>query len=88
MTAQQPTLPGHVDGVIANDLTGITIQCRGCGRTGTHPTSPIIAMNNAGRARFHGKTGWPDGTNPRLCQECRLARGCTCYHCEEERRGA
>ena len=32
--------------------------------------------------------GWGDGTSPRLCKPCRLARGCRCYGCESERQGA
>ena len=38
-------------------------------------------------ARFHSG-GWPDGTNPRLCRDCRLARGCDCRNCQHERRGS
>ena len=38
-------------------------------------------------ARFHSG-GWPDGTNPRLCRDCRLARGRDCRNCQHERRGA
>lgn len=30
---------------------------------------------------------WPDGTNPRECQPCRMARGCACAECSWQRRG-
>ena len=85
MTVILPTLPGYMDGVVGHDLLGYTIQCRECGRSATH-LQPRLAIINAGDCRFH-RDGWPDGTNPRLCRACRLARECPCHDCECERQG-
>ena len=86
MTAHQlPTLPGMVDGVVGHDLLGWTVQCRSCGATSTH-TNLLLAIRTAGM-HFHNG-GWDDGINPRLCRDCRLARGCDCWRCQEDRRGA
>ena len=72
MTADQlPTLPGMVDGIVGHDLLGWTVQCRACGATSTAQTA-LAAITLRG-ARFHSG-GWPDGTNPRLCADCRTAR--------------
>lgn len=84
MTAQLPTLAGMVDGIVGRDLLGWTVQCRQCGDTATSPMM-LTAMRGTKAIRFH-HGGWPDGTNPRLCRACRLARGCHCYGCDEERR--
>lgn len=77
-----PTLPGMVDGIVGHDLLGWTVQCADCHDT---VTAPKIwqAIQDRGM-RFHP---WPDGTNPRLCRACRLARGCDCHGCECERQG-
>ena len=83
MTAQLPTLPGLVDGIVERDLLGWAVQCRECGRIGRGATVLLAILD--GGIRFHEL---PDGTNPRLCRDCRLARGCDCYHCGEERRHA
>lgn len=82
MTTQLPTLPGMVDGIVGRDLLGWTIQCRGCGRTST-ARRVHDAMRELG-AHFHK---WPDDTNPRLCRDCRLTRGCDCHRCKCERQG-
>lgn len=83
MTAQLPTLPDMVDGIVGRDLLGVTLQCRDCGDTVT--ATRIWQAIRARAMHFHA-IGWPDGTNPRLCRDCRLARGCRCERCEEERR--
>lgn len=85
MTAQLPTLPEMVDGIVERDLLGWAVQCRECGRIGRGATVLMAILD--GGVRFH-LPAWPDGTNPRLCRDCRLARGCDCYHCGEERRHA
>ena len=83
MTAQLPTLAGMVDGIVGHDLLGWTVQCRQCGRIGRGATALLAILD--GGIRFHFPA-WPDGTNPRLCRTCRLARGCRCTSCDEERR--
>ena len=76
-----PTLGGCVDGVICDDPW--TVACRDCGRTGTGK-HVLLAILDGDDCRFH-IGGWPDGTNPRLCRACRLARGCDCRLCRKER---
>ena len=83
MTAQLPTLPEMVDGIVGHDLLGWAVQCRECGRIG-RGTTVLMAILDGG-IRFHQ---WPDGTNPRLCRDCRQKRGCGCWTCSEERRHA
>ena len=78
-----PTLDDCVDGVICDDPW--TVACRDCGRTGTGK-HVLLAILDGDDCRFH-IGGWPDGTNPRLCRACRLARGCDCYGCQCEREG-
>lgn len=80
-----PTLPGMVDGIVGRDLLGWTVQCSQCGTTNTDP-SLLIAMRGKTAIRFH-YGAWDDGTNPRLCRDCRLGRGCDCQGCREERAG-
>jgi len=66
-----PGLPGHLDGILARDPW--TLICRDCGITST-ARSILAAIELAGLSlRFMG-VGWPDGTNPRLCADCRTAR--------------
>ena len=66
-----PSLPGHLDGILARDPW--TLICRDCGITST-ARSLVLAIDLAGLSlRFMG-VGWPDGTNPRLCADCRTAR--------------
>ena len=62
---------------------GWTLQCRECGRLATGKTV-MLAYLVAGM-RFH-YPAWPDGTNPRLCTDCRQKRGCGCWSCGEERK--
>ena len=81
-TAQLPTLPGHVEGVVEHTLVDWAVQCRECGRIG-RGTRVLLAILDGG-IRFHE---WPDGTNPRLCRDCRQTRGCNCWTCSEERKG-
>ena len=81
-TAQLPTLPGHVEGVVEHTLVDWAVQCRECGRIG-RGTRVLLAILDGG-IRFHE---WPDGSNPRLCRDCRQARGCSCWSCTEERKG-
>ena len=89
MTARiYPTAPGCVEGIISRDP--VRIQCQECGRIdsalslGLKRTTPA-AVIQASTIRFH-PAGWGDKTDPRLCRVCRLARGCTCHRCTEERR--
>ena len=78
MTDQLPTLAGMVDGIVGRDLLGWTVQCAECAATET------VTLLVQATIRFHRP--WSDGTNPRLCRACRLARGCHCYGCDEQRR--
>ena len=82
-TAQLPTLPEMVDGIVEHDLLGWAVQCRDCGRIGRGATVLMAILD--GGIRFH-LPAWPDGTNPRLCRDCRQKRGCGCWTCSEERR--
>jgi hypothetical protein len=84
-------LDGGAPGIICRDP--YTVQCSECGATDdpdtlgvpqTGRTNPNLVLVLT-RIRFHSK-GWDDGTNPRLCRPCRLARGCTCWSCDNERR--
>ena len=77
-----PSLPGHLDGVIG--LDPVRLQCQECGRVGEGRTA--LAAIYDGGLHYH-RSAWPDGTNPRLCRECRLARGCSCDQCRRERAG-
>lgn len=79
---QFPTLPGVVDGIISIDPP--RLQCRGCGRIDEGKPGKMNLLIITSDIYFHG-AGWPDGTNPRLCQTCRLARGCDCSRCDELR---
>lgn len=82
MTTQLPTLPVYLDGIVGFDLLGWTVQCSECATTATDGwLFRLVSMQGF---RFHP---WPDGTNPRLCRNCRLARGCGCQSCTDERRG-
>ena len=78
---QLPTLPGLIGGIVGDDVLGWTVQCRECGDTATHPKLVLAIM--AGGMRFH-HGDWPDGTNPRLCRDCRQKRG---WSCAQERKG-
>lgn len=75
-----PTLPGYVNGIIGRDPW--RIQCQDCALI-SEDDHLILALKRHGGMIFHH--GWPDGTNPRLCRACRLARGCHCDACERER---
>ena len=81
-TNQLPTLPGHVEGIVEHTLVDWAVQCRECGRIG-RGRRVLLAILDGG-IRFHQ---WPDGTNPRLCRDCRQTRGCGCWTCSEERKG-
>lgn len=95
LPALWPTVPGCVDGIVS--LSPAIIQCRECGVTDT--CESVGLPSKAGERgelaivvilsdiRFHPRT-WDDGRtdNPRLCRPCRLARGCTCQHCNDERK--
>lgn len=77
-----PSLPGWSDGLIGRDPW--VVVCRDCGTTASDNwLFRLVAMDGF---HFHSAP-WPDGTNPRLCRACRLARGCDCYGCEVERHG-
>lgn len=71
-----PSVNG-VPGVISRDP--IRIQCQGCGR--------IEPLKTGNLLRFHAAP-WTSGhtDNPRLCVACRIARGCICVWCADERR--
>lgn len=93
-----PEAPARASDLL-DDAPGIinrdpyTVQCAQCGATDDPDTLgvPISGRRNPNLVlvlttiRFHAK-GWDDGTNPRLCQQCRLARGCTCWSCAAARR--
>lgn len=81
--AQLPTLPGFIDGWVGKGASGWAVQCRECGRIGRGRRAGLAVMD--GGIRFHK---WPDGSNPRLCRECRQLRACNCLSCADERRGA
>lgn len=92
LPVQWPTLPGKVEGIVS--LDPCTIQCRGCGTVDNPETlrlrpDRVAMVIILSRIRFH-PTVWTTGheDNPRLCRECRLARGCQCHACKDERRGA
>ena len=77
-----PTLPGCVDGIIGRDPW--VVVCRDCGATASGTwLYGLVAFEGF---RFHARS-WPDGTNPRLCRACRLARWCDCYGCRCEEQG-
>lgn len=86
----QPTLPGKAEGVTCLDPP--TLQCQECGATAT-PASvewtsggwDAVVLTSG--LHFH-VGGWPDGSNPRLCRPCRVARGCNCWSCTSARRTA
>lgn len=83
MTTQLPTLPGMVDGIVGHDLLGWTIQCRECGKTDT--SDWLLGLVSIKGFHFHN-LAWPDNQpNVRLCRDCRLARGCDCEPCNDER---
>ncbi len=94
MTRIQPTVPGMVEGIIS-DRPRI-LQCQECGVTDDAASvgSPQLGLRKPvvvhlrSSLRFHSVQPWPDGRtdNPRLCRDCRLARGCHCQRCDEERR--
>lgn len=89
-----PTVPGSVEGIIS--LSPRVIQCQECGVTDDPDTVglPVTARKNAAfvhvlsSLHFHAAP-WTTGhtDNPRLCRECRLARGCECGGCGRERVG-
>lgn len=81
-----PSVTG-VPGVIESSRERVRVQCEECGIIATSTPGmrwPWNMLLWAG-VKFH-TGGWPDGTNPRLCTSCRLARGCECGWCAPERR--
>ena len=91
---QRPTLPGKAEGIVG--LDPIEIQCRGCGAVDNPDTLRIARDHPRAVAlvillssiHFHARP-WTTGhtDNPRLCKQCRQARGCRCEACSYERRG-
>ena len=85
---------GNPTGILS--LTPRVLQCQECGVTADATTIglPVTALAKPqlvhllSGLRFHAHS-WPDGRtdNPRLCRDCRLARGCRCWSCDWERRG-
>lgn len=73
-----PTLPGCVAGIVGQDPW--QVQCQECGHISEH--KHLILAIRARELVFHP---WADGTNPRLCTDCRLARDCDCERCRGER---
>lgn len=84
-------LDNNPPGVVS--ITPRILECQECG---VRDDADTVGLPRSARAnpnlvhvcstlRFHPR-GWPDGTNPRLCKQCRLARGCKCWRCEWERR--
>lgn len=64
--AQQPTVPGKVDGIICTDP--LTLQCRDCGSTTAHngktPKGLFITLSGYHFHVCEGRTG------RRRCPEC------------------
>lgn len=65
MTAQMPTLPGKVDGVVG--WAPCVLQCRDCGRTVTQTGKSAATFIILSGFHFHGCEG-SDGV--RRCPEC------------------
>ena len=86
-----PSVTG-VPGIVG--LDPVRIQCQQCGviddpdtlgcRTAHRNPSLAVVLSDI---RFHADL-WSSGhtDNPRLCRDCRQARGCTCTSCSDERR--
>lgn len=81
-----------VPGIISVDP--VAIQCQECARIDTVESLGLGEWARHGcrlvvhsRIRFH-PSPWTSGhtDNPRLCIACRLARGCECTRCSDERR--
>lgn len=91
-----PTVPGQPEGVV--EVSPGAVQCQQCGRIDNPETLRIVHDNGrmfdgtpalavvvqSSSIRFH-TPAWPDGTNPRLCRPCRVAKGCRCESCWFER---
>jgi hypothetical protein len=90
-----PTVPGCPNGIISREPR--ILQCQECGVTAD---AASVGLPESGRRNpalvhilsdlhFHTHP-WPDGRtdNFRLCRACRLARGCECWNCRDERRDA
>jgi len=73
-----PTLPNSVEGIVGEGPW--RVQCQECGVIGEHRI--LLHAIRSHELLFHE---WPDGANPRLCRDCRLARNCACHRCAEER---
>lgn len=86
MTAPLPTLPGYVEGIVA-ELPGAghrgrtlyTLQCAHCLAL---ETPQIVVLM---QTHFHPRS--PKDNNPRLCRACRVRAypDCNCYTCETDR---
>jgi len=75
MTAQLPTIPGLVDGVVS--MRPPIIQCRGCGVTATGETGKAALLILTCGIKFHVA----DDYTTRLCRDCRA--GCQCFTCRD-----
>lgn len=90
----EPTIPGTVNGIVSLDPR--VLQCQDCGAKDDADTvglpetarkrPNLVHIRSSMRFHVGGWDGDPDN-NPRLCRDCRLARGCTCGSCEYERGG-
>lgn len=90
-----PTVAGCPSGIVSKFPR--VLQCQECGVTADAATVGLPETGLAKPAlvhilsdlRFHSRP-WTGGhtDNPRLCRVCRLARGCQCHGCRDERRGA
>ena len=84
-----PSMVPGVEGVVSVDPP--VLQCQTCGVMADRQS---VGLSTAGldlvaalsHIHFHCPP-WPDGTNPRECRPCRLARGCACAECSWQRRG-
>jgi|JI8StandDraft_1071087.scaffolds.fasta_scaffold70942_1 hypothetical protein len=81
-----------VPGIVSLDPR--VLECEECRASADADTIGLPITGRRNPAMVHLLSGfkfhhldWPDGSNPRLCRRCRLARGCTCHACEVERRG-
>lgn len=86
-------LDNNPPGVVS--ITPRVLECQECG---VRDDADAVGLPRSARAnpnlvhvcstlRFH-RMPFPDGTSDglRRCKDCRIAKGCTCFTCESERR--
>lgn len=83
-----PAAPGYIEGIVSADPP--ILQCQECGEMadrgslGIGEWGTLWHVTILSHMRFHFG-GWTDGTNARLCRDCRQARRCDCISCRDER---